>query len=286
MPTTMLRIQVVDDNRDGADALGLLAESLGHRVHVSYGGLAALKVAVAFRPDLMLVDLAMPEMDGCSLAERIREQSAFAQTKLVAITGHADLGHRTLAMKAGFDSVFAKPVALSDIRTALASVTPVLALRKQMRNGSAQRAGLAAERLLPIDEARRLRNERKSKALTEAESQAAICACFLQFQAEYLGWRSESIRAHFIQDALVIRVMGGLTIAECQLAKVSSGEDGRDLIKRVRNQLLEVARPFLESIIHEVVGVKSISMHHDISTVTGEEVVLFSLAGAPRFEPG
>ncbi|MBA3484098.1 MAG: DUF2294 family protein, partial [Pirellulales bacterium] len=57
----------------------------------------------------------------------------------------------------------------------------------------------------------------------------------------------------------------------------------RDLIKQVRKQLLELARPMLESLVHEVVGVKVLSLHHDISTVTGEEVVVFSLSGAPRF---
>jgi uncharacterized protein YbcI len=62
-----------------------------------------------------------------------------------------------------------------------------------------------------------------------------------------------------------------------------SPEQGRDLIKQVRNQLLEVARPMLESLVHEVAGVKVLSMHHDISTVTGEEMVVFSLVEAPRF---
>ena len=61
----ILRILVVDDNRDGADTLGLLLEELGNKVHVTYGGSNALAVATSFSPDLMLVDLVMPEMDGC-----------------------------------------------------------------------------------------------------------------------------------------------------------------------------------------------------------------------------
>ena len=76
---------------------------------------------------------------------------------------------------------------------------------------------------------------------------------------------------------------GCLTVAERQLVKSLSPEKGRDLIKQTRDQLLELARPMLESMVHEVVGVKVLSMHHDISTVTGEEVVLFSLTEAPRF---
>ena len=60
----ILRVLVVDNNRDGADALGLLVEELGNQVHVTYGGTQAFDVANTFRPDLMLVDLFMPEMDG------------------------------------------------------------------------------------------------------------------------------------------------------------------------------------------------------------------------------
>jgi len=98
-----------------------------------------------------------------------------------------------------------------------------------------------------------------------------------------LGGGAEQIRVHFIKDLLVIRILGALTVAERQLAKSLSPEKGRDLIKQTREQLLELARPMLESMVHEVVGVKVLSMHHDISTVTGEEVVLFSLTEAPRF---
>ena len=284
MPTTTLRVLVVDDNRDGADALGLLAEELGHEVHVTYGGVTALDVALAFQPDLMLIDLAMPDMDGCSLVRRIHDLPAFNQTKLVAITGHADQGHKTFAMKAGFDAVLFKPVALTQIKAALASVVPVLARARPSAERPRQRTVEEAARLLPIDEARRIRNERGSKTLTEVESQAAIADCFVRFQADYLGWRSERIHVHFIKDLLIIRVYGGLTLAECHLAKAAKPMSGRDLIKQFRKQLLEVARPILESMVHEVTGVKPQSMHHDLSTVTGEEVVVFSLARAPRFE--
>jgi len=281
MPTAKLRVLVVDDNRDGADALGLLAEELGHQVHVTYGGSTALDVAQTFQPHLMLIDLAMPDMDGCSLVKLIRNAPALAQTRLVAITGHADQGHKTLAIRSGFETVLFKPVALTEFKAALASVVPVFA---EQLGRPALPAPLAAQRFLPIDEARRIRNERKSKMLTEVESQAAICGCFVRFQADFLGWHSEQIHAHFIDDLLVIRILGGLTLAECQLVKASTSAKGRNLIKEVRKQLLEVARPMLESMVHEVAGVKALSMHHDISTLTGEEVVLFSLSDAPRFE--
>src|ERR1700680_3355176 len=163
----ILRVLVVDDNRDGADALGLLIEELGPQGHATYGGTHALDVATAFRPNLMLVDLVMPEMDGYGLVIRLRQIPAFAQTKIVAITGQKDQEHKSLAMKAGFDTVLFKPVALTEIKAVLASVVPVVTHAGQATEGAKPR--------LPIDEARRIKSERNSKTLTKEESEAAIC---------------------------------------------------------------------------------------------------------------
>ena len=278
-----LRVLVVDDDRDGADTLGMVVEELGHHVHVTYGGTSALDVATVFRPELMLIDLAMPDMDGCRLVTQFRQIPAFAQTQIVAITGHADAGHKTLAMKAGFDKVLFKPVALTEIRAVLASVVPVVALAVQSPQRANKRVSPRTEQRLPINEARRIRKDRKSGILTQAESEAAVCEGIIHFQEDYLGWGAEQIRVHLIKDLLVVRILGALTVAERQLVKSLSPEKGRDLIKQTREQLLELARPMLESMVHEVVGVKVLSMHHDISTVTGEEVILFSLTEAPQF---
>jgi CheY-like chemotaxis protein/uncharacterized protein YbcI len=285
MPKTgrTLRVLVVDDDRDAADTLGLVVEELGNQVHVTYGGTSALDVAILFRPDLMLIDLAMPDMDGCRLVMRFRQIPAFAQMQIVAITGHTDEGHKSLAMKAGFDKVLFKPVALTEIRAVLASAVHGVARAGQSLQLTNKRASPRAERRLPISEARRIRKDRTSKILTQAESEAAICEGIIRFQEEYLGWGAEQIRVHLIKDLLVVRLLGALTVAERQLVKSLSPEKGRDLIKQTREQLLELARPMLESVVHEVVGVKVLSMHHDISTVTGEEVVLFSLIEAPHF---
>ena len=276
-----LRVLVVDDNRDGADALGLLVEELGNQVHVTYGGMQALDVAIAFRPDLMLVDLVMPEMDGCGLVIRLRQIPAFAQTRIVAVTGHKDEEHKSAAMKAGFDTTLFKPVTLTEIKTVLASVVVPDAGQSPKRVKA--HASLGAEQRLPIGEARRIRNERESKTLTQAECEAAICDGIIRFQDEYLGKRAKRMRIHLIKDFLIVRMIGVLALAERQLGKSLSPEKGRDLIKQTRKHLLELARPMLESLVHEVVGVKVLSMHHDISTVTGEEIVAFSLAGVPRF---
>ena len=141
-----LRVLVVDDNRDGADALGLLVEDLGNQVHVTYGGTQALDVANAFRPDLMLIDLVMPEMDGCGLVTRLRENPAFAQTRIVAITGQKGQEDKSLAMKAGFDTVLFKPVARAEIEAVLASVVHVRGVAGQSTTRSKERVTRRAER--------------------------------------------------------------------------------------------------------------------------------------------
>lgn len=283
MPTvnTPLRVHVVDDNRDGADALGLLLEALGSQVHVTYGGTKALKVATTFRPDLMLVDLVMPEMDGCGLVMRLRQISAFAQTKIIAVTGHKDEEHKAAAIKAGFDATLFKPVTLQEIKRVLAGV--VISDARPSPQRIRTRASIGGEQRLPIDEARRIRNERESKTLTQPESEAAICDGIIRFQDEYLGKRAKRIQIHLIKGLVIVRIIDALALAERQLGRTESPEKGRDLIKQARKQLLELARPMLESLIHEVLGIKVLSMHHDISTVTGEEMIVFSLEGVPRF---
>ncbi len=279
-----LRVLIVDDNRDGADALGLLVEALGNQVHVTYGGTQALDVANAFQPDLMLIDLVMPDIDGCDLATQLRRIPAFKETKIVAITGLKDEKHRALAMKAGCDLVLVKPAALADIKAVLGSVGQNAKGIKRTAKPTKEQLEQPPEKRLPMDEARRIRSDRKSKTLTQTESEATICDGIIRFQEEYLGWRSNQVQIHIIRDLLVVRIRSVLTLAERQLGKSTSPEKGRDLIKQSRKQLLELARPMLESLVHEAAGVKVRSMHHDISTITGEEVIVFSLAEVPRFE--
>jgi uncharacterized protein YbcI len=96
-----------------------------------------------------------------------------------------------------------------------------------------------------------------------------------------MGRGPKDIHAHLLGDLLVVRLHGVLTAAEQHLAKSPSGENGRDLLKQMRAHLIETARPFLEAMVREVTGVKVRSMHHDISTVTGEKVILFTLAESP-----
>jgi uncharacterized protein YbcI len=93
----------------------------------------------------------------------------------------------------------------------------------------------------------------------------------------------KDIHAYLIGDLLVVRLRGVLTAAEQQLVKTLPGEKGRDLLKQVRTQLIEAARPLMEAMVQDATGVKVLSLHHDISTMTGEEVVLFTLAAPPPF---
>ena len=81
----------------------------------------------------------------------------------------------------------------------------------------------------------------------------------------------------------MVRLRGVLTAAEQQLVKTLPPEKGRELLKQVRTQLMETARPTLEAIILEITGTKVVSLHHDVSTATGEEVVLFALNKSPVF---
>jgi uncharacterized protein YbcI len=116
---------------------------------------------------------------------------------------------------------------------------------------------------------------------TSGEIEAAVCDGTRHFQQEYMGRGPKDIHAFLIADLVVIRLQGVLTAAEQQLVHSQPTEKGRGLLKQVRMQLIETAQPVLESMILEVAGVKVVSLHHDISTTTGEEIVVFTLAEPP-----
>jgi uncharacterized protein YbcI len=118
---------------------------------------------------------------------------------------------------------------------------------------------------------------------TQGEIEAAICDGLSRFEQEYMGRGPKDIHTHLIGDLLLVRLQGVLTAAEQQLVKTLPAEKGRDLLKQVRTQLLETARPVMEALVQDVTGTKVLSLHHDISTVTGEEVLLFTLAESPPF---
>jgi uncharacterized protein YbcI len=118
---------------------------------------------------------------------------------------------------------------------------------------------------------------------TQGEIEAAICEGITRFEQEYMGRGPRDIRAHLLGDLLVVRLQGVLTAAEQQLVKSLPAEKGRDLLKQVRTHLVETARPVMEAMVQQATGVQVVSLHHDISTATGEEVILFTLAESPLF---
>ena len=118
---------------------------------------------------------------------------------------------------------------------------------------------------------------------TSGEIEAAICQGMTRFAQECMGRGPKDVHTHLIGDLLVIRLQGVLTAAEQHLIKTLQAEKGRDLLKQVRIQLMETARPILEAMVQNITGARVLSMHHDISTVTGEQVVLFTLVRSPLF---
>ena len=118
---------------------------------------------------------------------------------------------------------------------------------------------------------------------TQGEIEAAICEGISRFEQEYMGRGPKDVHTHLIGDLLVVRLRGVLTAAEQQLVKTLHSDKGWGLLKQVRSQLIETARPALEEMVQKITGIKVVSLHHDISTVTGEEIVLFTLAEPPVF---
>ena len=118
---------------------------------------------------------------------------------------------------------------------------------------------------------------------TQGEIESAICEGISRFEQDYMGRGPKDIHTHLFGDLLVVRLQGVLTAAEQHLVKSLPAEKGRDLLKQVRTHLIETARPVMEAMVEEVTGIKVLTLHHDISTATGEEVVLFTLAATPNF---
>jgi uncharacterized protein YbcI len=118
---------------------------------------------------------------------------------------------------------------------------------------------------------------------TQGEIEAAICEGITRFEQDYMGRGPKDIHTHLIGDLVVVRLKGVLTAAEQQLVTALPAEKGRDLLKQVRSHLVETARPVMEVMVQKVTGIKVVSLHHDISTVTGEEVMLFTLAAPADF---
>jgi uncharacterized protein YbcI len=146
---------------------------------------------------------------------------------------------------------------------------------------------------------------------SQGEIEAAVCDGVSRFQQEYIGRGPRDIHAHLIGSLLVVRLQGVLTPAERQLVAPHAGGEpdghaaghavgngnghgnghdsgngnGRALLKQVRAHMVATGRPRLEEVVEAATGVKLVSVHHDISTVTGEEILAFSLDSPPACRP-
>lgn len=142
---------------------------------------------------------------------------------------------------------------------------------------------------------------------SQGEIEAAVCDGISRFQQEFIGRGPRDIHAHLVGTLLIVRLQGVLTPAERQLiaprptapAATTAGAgvavdgygngngnghehgNGRALLKQVRSHMVATGRPRLEELVEVATGVKLVSVHHDISTVTGEELLVFSLESAP-----
>jgi len=147
-----------------------------------------------------------------------------------------------------------------------------------MSNGRASGLRTSRQAAAPVE-----REALESALKTQGEIEAAVCQGVSRFEQEYMGRGPKDIHAHLIGDLLVVRRQGVLTAAEQQLVKSLPAEKGRTLLKEVLPHLIETARPLLEVLIRDVTGVPVVSLHHDISTVTGEAFILFTLAESPCY---
>lgn len=122
--------------------------------------------------------------------------------------------------------------------------------------------------------------QRESGVKSKGQLEAEISEAIVKFEREYMGRGPEEVRTYLLDDIIMVRLHGVLTPAERQLARSDTEGQGRALIKQVRMELLEKARPLLDAIVREITGQTIKSLHTDISTLTGERIIIFSLAGS------
>ncbi len=131
-----LRVMVVDDNEDGAEALSEALEYMGYTTRVAHDGLGALRIAREFGPQVALLDIGLPAMDGYELAERLRSEPEHADIRLVAITGYGQESDRRRSREAGFDAHHVKPIDVEQ----LAALVRDLSRPAEVTSGASGRA--------------------------------------------------------------------------------------------------------------------------------------------------
>jgi CheY-like chemotaxis protein len=114
-PAEALKILVVDDNQDAADTLAMLVKCAGHHVEVAYDGPSALLIAEAQQPDVILLDIGLPKVDGYHIACRLRQQPETKDATIIAVTGYGTDGDKARAKAAGFDFHVLKPASATEL---------------------------------------------------------------------------------------------------------------------------------------------------------------------------
>ena len=118
------RILIADDNADSAESMGMLLRLMGNDVRIANDGLEAVEQAATFQPDIVLMDIGMPRLDGYEAARRIRNQEWSRDTLLVAVTGWGPSDDNAEATAAGFDRHFTKPLDPAELRRLVSAVRP------------------------------------------------------------------------------------------------------------------------------------------------------------------
>jgi DNA-binding response OmpR family regulator len=124
-PPATFRVLVVDDNRDAANSLFLLIRLWGHDVQVTYDSASAFALACSYRPHVVLLDLAMPKVNGYQLARQLRHQEGLREAVLVAVSAYVDEDHRPQGGEAELDFYLAKPVNMEELERLLLVIRKV-----------------------------------------------------------------------------------------------------------------------------------------------------------------
>jgi len=119
---------------------------------------------------------------------------------------------------------------------------------------------------------------------TKGELEAEVSNAVMRFKREYMGRGPQDVRTYLLDDMALVRLKGVLTPAEQRLAQVEDPHRGRDLIKQLRIELIEHGRELLEDAVKAILGVGIVSLHSDISTRTGESILLFTLDAKPAYK--
>jgi uncharacterized protein YbcI len=120
-------------------------------------------------------------------------------------------------------------------------------------------------------------------AQTKGQMEAAVSDALTRFEKEHMGRGPLETKTYLVDDMVIVRLKGILTKAEHRLVKSERDSRGRDLIKQVRKELVETGRPLLEAAIKAIMRRRVRSLHADISTVTGEKIIVLTLDRPPEF---